>query len=264
MHTIRTCLTPLFVLLLSLLAEPVPGQDELPRPTAAGDLPAGGEVVRRNVQVLGGKQRHQNIRTTSIKGQITIQPLNVTGQVETYYAAPDKMLSIVDLPGIGETRQGINGAVAWEMSPVSGARLLGRQEATRLLEDLSSRSVAAPESIYAAMSNQGIEQVAGEPCYKVELKRKDGSDAEVTYYSVKSGLARKIQSQRPTPFGKVPVETTLDDYVEVDGIKAPATITSELSGLGMTQHVKIESFRYNQKLDPELFSIPDDVQALLK
>lgn len=231
---------------------------------AQQDLPTGQKVVDRFVEATGGKEKYEAVQTMTAKGTFLIQQAGREGTLEIHYEKPDKIRINLEIPGLGKIEKGNLGDVAWEMSAVTGNRLLQGEEARRFREIASMKTTYDPSSVYESIENTGIEQVDGEPCYKVTMKRK-GSDVEdATYYSVETGLAIKSVTHEATPAGPVTAHTTFSDYKEIDGIKTPMRQVQELAGLGMTQEIKIESLRYNEPIEESVFELPEPVRQLVQ
>jgi hypothetical protein len=193
---------------------------------------------------------------------LTVALFGTGGSVEIQFAAPDKAKLTVFVEGFGNVEKGNLGKVAWEVSPLTGARLLEGEEASRFLDGMNMKSTFAPELIYESIENTGIEEVEGEPCYKLAMKRKDSEDVDYTFYSVKTGLAVKSITQEPTQSGKITANTTLSEYKEIDGIKSAMKIVQELVGLGMTQEIVLESIKYNEPIEDAVFELPAAVKEL--
>jgi outer membrane lipoprotein-sorting protein len=69
-----------------------------------------------------------------------------------------------------------------------------------------------------------------------------------------TGLLQSLRTERPTPFGPVPLELLFDDYRDVGGIKMPYRIsTLALDGRGTFTISKIE---FDVPIDPAVFEKP--------
>ena len=226
------------------------------------ELPSGQEVVDRFVEVTGGKERYQAVETITITGKIRMRELNSDGALEVFFKHPDKARLNVEVQGIGTIEKGNLGKVAWELNPAMGPRLLERDEARRFLEGINLKATYDPASIYESIENVGTEEVDGEPCYKLAMKRKGSDDVDYTFYSQKTGLAVKAVTQEPTVVGKITATAVLSEYKEVDGIKSAMKIVQELAGLGMTQEIEFESVKYNEPIDDAVFELPAEAKRL--
>src|SRR5688572_33411000 len=100
----------------------------LATPAAAQQLPAAKDLHDKHVKAMGGTdviKRHTMLHLT---GNFEIPAQGLSGTLEIWGVAPDKMLSIQDIPGVGTIRSGYDGTVAWSINPMSGASLLtGKQ-----------------------------------------------------------------------------------------------------------------------------------------
>ena len=95
---------------------------------------------------------------------------------------------------------------------------------------------------------KGIENVNGEPCYKLSVKKGDNTSTE--FYSIKTNLLmRTVQSQ-----GGATVSTDMGDYKAINGIMLPHTVTT--SGMGPApMSFKATRIKVNETLDTSLFEI---------
>jgi outer membrane lipoprotein-sorting protein len=231
---------------------------------AQDKLPTGQEVVDRFVAVTGGREKYEAVKTMTAKGEYRIAQFNTEGTIEIYFARPDKARMNVDIPNYGKVERGQLGKVAWEVTPQGGPRLLDAQEADRFLAGLDMRAAYDAASLYESIENAGIEEVEGEPCYKLNMKRKGSDEVDVGFYSVETGLAVKALTHEPTQVGKLTITTTFSDYEEIGGIKSAMSLSQEMAELGMTQEIHFDSVEYNKPVDDGVFELPEEVKELAK
>jgi hypothetical protein len=234
--------------------------------SAQDKLPTGQEVVDRFVQVTGGKEKYEAVKTMVATGKYSMPQLESLGvgdgTIEIYFTRPDKARLIVDIPNFGKIEKGQLGKVAWEVNPQTGTRLLEGEEAARFLSGIDMRAQYDPASIYESIENAGVEDVDGQQCYKVTMKRKGSDDVDSVHFSVESGLAIKGVTHEPTPMGTLTVNTVLSDYKEVGGIKSAMKMVQELVELGLTQEITMESIQFNEPIDDSRYELPAAVKEL--
>ena len=86
--------------------------------------------------------------------------------------------------------------------------------------------------------------------------------AVTTYYSVETGLAIKLATTVINPMGNIPVEATMSEYKEFEGILSPTKLIETVAGQTIT--ITMVSMEANTDIPDERFDLPEAVQALLK
>ena len=128
--SMRRLLSSLMFTVAVLLAPTLVAQD-------TATLPKGMDVLTKYRNVTGGKAAYEAIKTMQFEGTVSIPEAGIQGKLVMHYSKPDKLAAEVTIEGIGVTRQGVNGKIAWEISPMTGARLIEGVEANRLIESPS-------------------------------------------------------------------------------------------------------------------------------
>ena len=231
---------------------------------AIGQEPTGAEVVQRSAKMAGGKAAFAGVKSVVMKGTFSIPKAKVTGSVLTQYAAPDRAKITIDLGQLGTTLQGIHGNIGWESSPNTGDRLLSQKETSLLLESISMRNAFETAKVYASIENKGREEVDGEACHRLELKRPNSDGVDQVFYSVASGLPIKTITSRVTPAGATVINSRVSDYKEYKGIKLATKIVQHIEAFDVTYEIQIESVEINSQLDEALFQVPESIKRLLK
>ncbi len=284
---------------LALLTWPAlaTGGEEAPPPEEK--LPSGKEVIERSIEATGGRQAIKRIANRVAEGTMEIKGLGIRGKLTSYGARPNRTYTLVDLEGLGPIEQGISmvegvadGRVVWELNPMTGPRIKKGKEKEALLL-LSYFDPTEFESLYGKMECVGIEEVDGEPCYRVDCYPKDADDeaddkpkeaqepkpaekdaegdegedaADCTlpitaYYSQETGLPVKVALTFPHQMGEMKVENLIGDYKEVDGIMLPHRTVEKV--LTLETEVIITSYRHNADLPGDRFALPKKIQVLV-
>ncbi len=102
----------------------------------------------------------------------------------------------------------------------------------------------------------------GKPAWKVDMTPSQGNGVERVFFDRDSGLPVKMTQTLPTSMGDIPVEMTMGDYREVDGVQTPFLMTQSAMGQNMAMH--IDKVVYNAKIPAGKFDLPEQVKALLK
>lgn len=230
---------------------------------AQQDLPSPEKVMAKYVEVTGGVDKYKAVKSVSAKGALSIPAMGIEGTMEMMQVLPDKVSARSEIPGVGEQRQGGNGEVFWEISPVTGNRLLEGKEAQQLLDTGNMARIYDPGSYYKSMKTLGIEEVDGEKCYQLELIKESG-DKVVEYYSIDSGLQVKSEGTIEVGgMGKVNIVTMISGYKDCDGIKTPLKLSQQLPN-GITQVVEFSEWNYNADIPADAFKLPAEIEELVK
>ncbi|HEX8890698.1 MAG TPA: hypothetical protein VF779_16225 [Pyrinomonadaceae bacterium] len=226
-------------------------------PTKASlPLPTVDAVLEKYVKAIGGREAVEKISSRVSKGTFELASLaGVKGQLEVYEKAPNKQVSFINIPGIGEEAEGFDGAIAWELEPDSGVvhektglELASARREADFYEDIRFKE------LYTRLTLKGIEKVGAAQAYVLEAVPAEGS-AEHFYFDTQTGLLLRRDSVEEGEEGRRATEEYFSDYRVVDGIKLPFTI-HEVSP-GMDFLIKISEIKHNVTIDDTKFNKPE-------
>jgi hypothetical protein len=227
-----------------------------------GGLPSGEKIIEKNIKATGGRRAHESVRNNKIDVTVNIVPAGMVIKATSYKERPNKDHSTADLGAMGKRESGSDGKIAWEINPLSGARLLeGEQLALKLLEN-SFDGPDAWKKIYKSVTNEGVEDVGGKECYKVLFIPKEGSP-RITYYDKETFLANKIAYEAYTDQGTSQAEIHFLDYEKMGKILTPQKIQVYLNGQ-LYEDVTIDNVETNIEMPEGTFDLPEEIKALLK
>ena len=75
------------------------------QPARAETLPKGEEILDKYLEATGGKAAHEKCKNRVEKGTLEIVGTDVKGELIVYTATPNKMRSVIKLPGFGKYPQ---------------------------------------------------------------------------------------------------------------------------------------------------------------
>lgn len=219
------------------------------KPIPAGVTPK--SVVDNYLNALGGANKLKTVKDMSMQssGQIQGQDINFSQM----YKLPGKYKMLVTVPAMGETPVSeivVNGN---ELTMKSmGKEVPINDEMKTALKD---RLDIFPELKYSEdnykLSLSGIANVNGQDAYVMKITDPLGKTSTI-YYDVKSGLKVKEITERPSTQGMTQSTVTYSDYKEVNGIKFPFTIGTDI-GNGMTIDLKVKDIKINSGLNDKDF-----------
>src|SRR5262245_21317324 len=94
---------------------------EKPQPAKAAEAgaktttvePTVDQILDKYMQASGGRQAVEKITSRMTKGTVEFSTMGLKGEMENYAKAPNKTLTIINLSGVGEFREGDDGKIAW-------------------------------------------------------------------------------------------------------------------------------------------------------
>ena len=239
-----------------------------PAPARRAGAPAPGRepttaeaVIEASIVAQGGRARMARIRAMRQTGTVVMPQMGIQGAMTTVAAPPRSMLLTLELAGLGKIKQGVSGDLAWEMNPITGARVIGGEERVQLLREATFNADLVWKELYPRAELAGVVELAGRPVYKVVLTAADG-DAQTRYFAKDTLLPAGIQMEARSQMGRVPVAVELSDWREVGGIRYPHLVTRKEGP--QTLEIRIDTIDLDPQLDPQTFALPPEIAALPK
>lgn len=225
-------------------------------PTTA--LPEPATLQERHIEAMGGRAALKKPQARHVVGQFNVPSQGISGPLEVYAAAPNKVSTTVRLSGIGVIRSGYDGEVGWNIHPALGARLLDGLELNQMREQAEFYGLLERGKFVASMETLEETEFEGRACYKVKVTMKWGEEF-VEFYDKETGLLAGNLRTQDSPMGAVEVTTVLNDYNDFGGIRLPARVTQRV--LGQEQGFVVERVEYGA-VDDSVFALPTEIRAL--
>lgn len=228
--------------------------------TAQDDLPPAAELIDRYVETIGGRDAVLSAPGTHSTGAFSMPAAGLEAKMEIYAATePSRMVSVIEIPGMGTVRNGYTGEHGWSVDPNLGARLLEGMELESMREGASNAASLRDPSLFDERTTVERTELNGEACYKVRLVWKSGRET-FDCYSVESGLLIASEANEETPMGTIPVVTLISDYKQFGDILSPTRIVQQM--MGQQQVITIETVEYGE-IEAERFAPPPAIQTLI-
>lgn len=222
--------------------------------------PSAREIVDRFVREAGGQAAFKAIKSIRGRGTLSIPAQGLKGDIETLLARPSKMITRVNVSGVGKLEEGFDGKVGWSIDPVNGPALLtGRALLERGDEAWFDASLHTPDFV-KTMAVVGQETFDKRPAYRVKVTLSSGTEQE-ELFDVETGLQLGLEATRDTPFGSAPTTTIYRDYQKFGAVKLPVTQVTRI--LGIEQVVTFTSYEFDV-VPANTFDLPAVIKALLK
>lgn len=226
----------------------------------AQDLPDAETILDRYVEVTGGIDAYEDRRSQIVHGTMEIAAAGLTGPV-TIYQQGDDHYTAIDLPGVGLIESGAKDGVAWENSALMGARIKSGTERAQAIRDGTMNASARWRELFPEVETVGVATIDGEEAYEVVMTPEEGGP-QTTYFSVESGLALRTDLVAGTQMGDIPLQVTLGDYRDLDGILTATTMTQNVAG--QTLRMTFDSVETNAEVPAGRFDLPEPVAALVE
>jgi len=211
------------------------------------------QILDKYVQAIGGRQAIEKITSRVTKGAFEISSMGLKGELEAYAKAPNKLLTIRNFSGIGEISDGYDGKVAWSQDPRTGLREKSGLELAAVARTSDIHFPIKIRQLYSKLEFKGKEKVEKREAYVILATPAEGAPMKM-YFDTQTGLISRTATELETPQGQFHIETTMDDYREVDGVKVVFTARQE-SPMGSIV-VKLTEAKHNVAIDDSKFNKP--------
>jgi hypothetical protein len=222
------------------------------KPEPAAPLPTADQVLDKYVQAIGGEAAFRKLNTRVMKGShITFDGTSLP--VETYQAAPDKLVTIVT-PKQGVVMTGYNGTVGWSKNQ------RGQRELTGTQLELMKRAAnfyadVRPRETFPNLTVAGREKIGDRETVVLVSKVFD-TRTERLYFDAQTGLLLRILAVNQTILAPIPEQTDFEDYREVDGVRLPFTIRQSFVDPWVGWTRKYSEIKHNVAVDDTKFNPP--------
>ncbi len=232
-----------------------------PAPAAGAEPTTAEEVIERSIAAAGGRAVMEKMTTMKTTGTVTIPQMGAKGSVLIEASAPSNMVTTIDIPGIGKIQQGVTADVAWEVNPMTGARILKGEERAVVVRQATFNADLAWKQHYPKAELAGIADHAGTASYKVVLTPKPGEgEPETRYYAKDTFLPVGSEMVVTTQMGKVPATVQFLDYKDVQGMKVAHKMVRKDGPVNL--EIVLEAIEVNPSLPPTTFELPAAIQKL--
>ena len=226
-----------------------------------GPLPKAETVLDQYIEATGGKAAYEKV-----KNRMMLTALEITGApkpitIRIFAAAPNSFALVMEDTPVGKIVKATDGKSAWEISPVTGDRLMEGAEKEEFIRSATFNDDLHVKELYDKVECVGVEDVDGKPAYKLVLTAKSGK-TETKFYDKASHLMVKETSTTKGPMGEFTVEGVPSDYKTYDGILYPFTVTEK--GAGQQMVAKISEIKHNVEIPADTFKRPASLDGAEK
>jgi hypothetical protein len=215
--------------------------------------PSVDDILARYVAALGGRAAISKHTTRISKGTLELVGVTLDGTAESYSKAPNKFLSMINIPGYGEVRRCFDGQSGWISGPDTGIQPLAGQDLSSTQRDAVFYQSLELKKTYPQMALKGKEDVGTWPAYVIEASSSDGSVRHM-YFDVSSGLLIRADEDSISPQGRDTIQFFFEDYRDVDGVKQPFTVRQVHGKVSFI--VRLTEVKWDEPIDDAKFAKP--------
>lgn len=223
-------------------------------------MPSGDELYHKYVEAAGGKAAMQKVTSRHVWGRFEVPAQGISGPIEILTANPMKMLTRVEIPGMGSTTSGLNGETGWMLNPAMGPMILDGMALDQLKQQADMQGLLDPAKYVTSRQTTGEANHGGSPCWVVTVTTK-WKETYTECYDKATGLLSATMRKQSTPMGDLETTTVYGDYKAFDGVKMSTTIRA--STMGIEQVIRIDSMS-TRPIPDSMFELPKEIQALKK
>ena len=226
---------------------------------ASASMPTVDQILDKYVEAIGGKAALEKVTTRVLKGTLVLPATGdagsiVPGTIEIDMKAPNKRMTISNIPGSGVDQRGYNGAAGWYVDPDEGPKDLAGPDLQAMKSDAEFYRELKLKDLYPKMTVEGKATVGSGEAYVVAATLPDDG-VEKFYFDTQSGLLVRDDAPVEIPDeGKTLQVSLLEDYRDVDGVKLPFTISRTRPDGDST--IKFTEIRNNAPVDDAKFEKP--------
>ena len=226
---------------------------------ATETTPTPQELVDRWIEVSGGKENWDKIRSMDQKGTFSMPGMGITGKVEIMMQEPNLMRTNIEIPGIGMINEGFNGTTAWSINPMTGPTIKSGMELVQAKRSASFKAQMDPLKDFDSSKTIGKGSFNGTDCWVVEATAEDG--VSKLYFDIESGMACGVSMIANTPQGQLEMTVKTEAPKKFGDLTLNSKMT--ISAMGQSQVMTIDSISYAE-IDPSKFALPPAIETMVK
>lgn len=231
----------------------------LPALVQAQALPPAKDLVQKWATAVNASawKGHKSARTT---GAFDLPAMGMSAKMETAQMfSPAMSVSKVDLPGLGEMRQGFDGTTSWSINPMQGPTVMPKDIVDKQKEDADPDNYSRMSPAIVSSETMEKTRLNDQDCYKVKHTWKSGRET-FDCFAVSDGMIVWSQTKTSTPMGEFDVVTTFSAYKDFGGVKRATTTTVDQGGQQFI--ITLQSWQWDV-VDPKEFELPPEIKAIV-
>ncbi len=220
--------------------------------------PSAEEILDRSVRTQYG-ETPEGLKSYRIEGTFAVPMQGLRARMTILAKAPNKLFTVVDIPGMGKMEEGYDGQTAWAKDAMSGLRAKEGAEATMARFGAEFYGDLHWRTRYSKVERKTEEVVDGRKAWVLVLHA-DGLSPMTQWVDAETNLPIRSQMEHDSPQGRFVVALKYMDHraIEVPGAGTwRMPFKHEQTAAGMTQEIVVEKFEPNVELDDAVFAMPE-------
>jgi len=227
----------------------------------AAEAPCAEAVLGKYLEASGGKAAYDKVKTMTTRGSIEFVGQGIKGTISIASARPDRVDTVMELPGIGKIRTAVSDGVAWRNSAIEGPAVLKGEERDQYLRTAIFDVPARWREVIGEVKLDGEDTLDGKPCWRIVAMPPHAGKPETLWFDRNTGLLVKSAATLVSPAGAIPVVSIYLDYRDVEGLRIPVRIRQSMGP--QVIETLLDDVKLNPELPPTQFDLPNEIRNLL-
>lgn len=227
----------------------------------AAEVPSADAVFGKYLEASGGKAAYDKVKTMTTRGSIEFVGQGIKGTISIASARPDRIDTVMELPGIGKIRTAVSDGIAWRNSAIEGPAVLKGEERDQYLRTAIFDAPARWREVYGEVKLDGEDTLDGKPCWRIVATPPHAGKPETLWFDRNTGLLIKSATTLVSPAGAIPVESLYLAYRDVEGLRLPVRIRQSMGS--QVIETSLDDVKLNLELPPTQFDPPSEIRTLL-
>ncbi len=207
------------------------------------------------VEALGGEKVLLAKKTRVMEGRAEFAAAGLTVPFRVFQKAPDRMRMEMEMPGgLGKTVQVVDGDSGWAEDSIQGFRKLDESDLRMLARDADFYFDAHLADIFPRRELLAPQKMGGILTEVVEAHTVDGQKYMLYFGRASHLLVRMDLEVDLGVQGRLQTKNIFSDYREVDGVKVPYKITTQIAMGEMI--ITVRTIEHDVPVDDALFLPP--------
>jgi outer membrane lipoprotein-sorting protein len=215
------------------------------------------ELIEKNIQARGGREKLAAIKTLRMTGKMTMGP-GMEAPFVQELSRPNKVRVEFTFQGMTGI-QTYDGKEGWALMPFMGKTEPEAVPADQLKTMDEQADLDGLLVDYKDKGHQveyaGKEDLEGTPAHKLKITKKDG-DVAYLWLDAEHFLEMKIAGKTKVRDQEVEGETVFGDYKEVGGVIFPHSIENRAVGMPGGMTITVDKVEVNPELTDDRFAKP--------
>ncbi len=226
-------------------------------------LPQAEALIQKMIDANGGAAAYSQMKSRFSSGRMSLPKMGIDLSLQAWAERPNRSYVVMESAALGKSENGCDGVTVWENSAMLGPSIKRGAERAVQLREADFDNWINWRRYYKSATTAGADTVNGRAAWKIEMVPVEGLP-ETMWVDQATGLSVKNAMTMQTEMGDVPVETFLEDYREVCGVKMPFRLRQVMMG-GMQEMITTtDSMACNPPVPEGRFALPTEIQTLLE